>query len=289
VSEERAEYQVATVAHNGLVYNMPFDLYQAQQGINASSLAYGRKSMLHMHHAMTTHSPATPAMMFGTLAHYVVLEGGADLVCCDARRGTKAWDAAIDAANGNERMVCKPDEYAQVLAMREMVMAHTEARWIIEATQHEVSGFWTGDYGKAKLRADMLGCIEASGNMILADYKTTGDIEPRRFFSTAERLAYHVKMGWYAEGVKAITGIYPDVYMIVQEQKAPHDVFVSIMPYEIVEQGREEAIEIAIKYRVAQECGIYQGVEPDSVIEYERPAWVLGGENAEVNMEGCEV
>ena len=77
--------------------------------------------------------------------------------------------------------------------------------------------------------------------------------------------------------------------MIIQEQKAPHDVFVAVMPYEIVEQGRAEAIEIAMRYRVAQAFGIYQGVEPDSIVEYERPAWVLGGENAEVNMEGCEV
>jgi hypothetical protein len=288
MSEDRTEYKTSE-PDNRLVWDMPFDLYQAQQGINASSIAHGRKSMLHMHHAMTTHSEATAAMMFGTLAHYVVLEGGAGLVCCDARRGTKAWQAAIDEANGNERMVCKPDEYEQVIAMRDAVMAHGEARWIIEATKHEVSGFWTGDYGKAKMRADMLGSVEASGKMILADYKTTGDIEPRRFFSTAERLAYHVKMGWYAEGCEAITGKTPDVYMIIQEQKAPHDVFVAIMPAAIVEQGREEAIEIAMKYRIADECGIYQGVEPDSIVEYERPAWVLGGENAEVNMEGCEV
>jgi hypothetical protein len=288
MSEERAEYKTSELDKR-LVWGMPFDLYQAQQGINASSIAHGRKSMLHMHHAMTTHTEATAAMMFGTLAHYVVLEGGGGLVCCDARRGSKDWDAAVVAANGNERMVCKPDEYDQVMAMRDAVVAHKEARWIIEVTQHEVSGFWTGSYGKAKLRADMLGRVESSGTMILADYKTTGDIEPRRFFSTAERLAYHVKMGWYAEGVKAITGIYPCVYMIVQEAKPPFDVFVAMMPYEITEQGREEAIEIAMKYRVAQECGIYQGVEPDSVIEYERPAWVLGGENAEVNMEGCEV
>jgi len=226
--------------------------------------------------------------MFGTLAHYVVLEGGAGLVCCDARRGSKDWNAAIIAANGNERMVCKPDEYDQVNAMREAVMSHKDARWLIELTQHEVSGFWTGKYGEAKLRADMLGRTEG-GNMILADYKTTGDIEPRRFFSTAERLAYHVKMGWYAEGVKAMTGIYPDVWMIVQEQKPPHDVFVSVMPYDIVEQGREEAIEIAMRYRASQATGVYAGVCPDAVIDYERPAWVLGGENAEVNMEGCEV
>jgi hypothetical protein len=288
VSEERAEYK-ASELDKRLVYGMPFDSYQRQQGINASCISDGRKSMLHMHHAMTTHSPATAAMMFGTLAHYVVLEGGAGLVCCNARRGSKEWDAAILAANGNERMVCKPDEYDQLQAMRDAVMSHTEARWIIEATQHEVSGFWTGAYGAAKLRADMLGVVPASGKMILADYKTTGDIEPRRFFSTAERLFYHGKMGWYVEGCEAITGKLPDVYMIVQEQKAPHDVFVAIMPGAVVQAGREESIEIAMRYRSAQECGIYYGVEPDSVIEYERPAWVLGGENAEVNMEGCEV
>jgi hypothetical protein len=268
---------------NELRYDLSFAEYQARDGINASAIAHGRKSMLHMHHAMTrTTDDATAAMAFGTLAHYVVLEGGGEMVTCDARRGTNAWKAAVEEV-GDERLLCKPADFEAAMAMRDAVMRNSEAAWIIDQTKHEASGFWSGAYGLAKMRADML------SDVILADYKTTGDITPDRFFATAERLAYHVKMGWYAEGVEAITGKRPRVLIIVQEQREPHDCWVCEIPQSTIDQGREEAVEIARRYRTHEAVNSFPGVvEAGVVVPYERPSWVLGGKDAEVNMEGMD-
>ena len=277
MSEDKPTWNAA-----GIVHDLPFDQYQARPGINASSIAHGRKSMLHMRQAMTEPTEPTPAMEFGTLCHYVILEGGAGLVCCDARRGTKAWDAAIIEAGGFDRMVCKPAEYDAAHRMRDMVMACKDAAWLIGRTQHEVSLFWRGNYGPAKARPDMFAPGET-----LADYKSTGDITPFRFFGVAERLGYHVKMGWYSEGAELLAGRRPDVFVIVQEAKPPYDCWVCTMAAEIAEAGREEAVEIATRYRAHEVAGSWPGVVPDgNMIEYERPSWTLGGDNAEPNMEG---
>jgi hypothetical protein len=264
-----------------IVMGLAFDMYAARRGINASAIAEGRTSMLHMRHSITGDRLATAAMKFGTLAHYVLLEGGKNLVFCDSKRGSNAWSEAVLAAGGDDRLVCKPAEFMAACAMRDKVMQNRDAARIIESTNHEVSAFWTGDYGQAKARFDML------SDTVLADYKTTGDIRPDRFFSTAERLGYHVKMGWYAEGVEKITGKRPAVRIIVQESKPPYDCFVCEMPPQTVDQGREEAIEIAMRYRAHEVTGSFPGVASDGMmIAYERPSWTLGGENAEVSMEG---
>jgi hypothetical protein len=259
MSEEKPTWYAA-----GIVHDLPFDQYQARPGVNASSIAHGRKSMLHMRQAMTEPTEPTPAMEFGTLCHYVILEGGAGLVCCDARRGTKAWDAAIIEAGGFDRLVCKPAEYDAAHRMRDMVMACEDAAWLIGRTQHEVSLFWRGNYGPAKARPDMFAPGET-----LADYNSTGDITPFRFFGVAERLGYHVKMGWYSEGAELLAGRRPDVFVIVQEAKPPYDCWVCTMAAEIVEAGREEAVEIATRYRAHEVAGSWPGVVTDgNMIEY---------------------
>jgi hypothetical protein len=279
MSEEKIARE--TTAVRGWIAGLPFGEYQEMPGINASSIAYGRKSMLHMHHAMTEPGESTPAMALGALCHYVILEGDAGLVVCEARRGTRAWQDAIDEACGDERLVCKPADYDAARRMRDKVMACRDAVWLIGRTEHEVSATWPGKYGIGKARPDM------RNDWLIADYKTTGDITPFRFFGVAERLGYHVKMGWYAEGYEAIDGKLPEVYIIAQEARPPHDCWVCTMRADVIAAGRAEAAEIALRYRVHAMTNRFPGVVPDGeIIEYERPSWTLGGENAEVNMEG---
>ena len=65
-----------------------------------------------------------------------LLEGGGGLISCDARRGSKDWTAAIEAA-GNERLVLKPDVYESVHRMRDVAMKNKDIEYIIEHSKRE--------------------------------------------------------------------------------------------------------------------------------------------------------
>lgn len=263
---------------NEIVNYMPFSEYGRRAGINASILSVVRKSTLHAKDYFDNPKPSTSAMSVGTLAHAVLLEPDRAIVAFSGDRRTNAgkaeYAAAVDRA-GEDGIVCSIDDYTLALYMRDAVMRNPIARMIVEQTQHEVSLFWSGAYGQAKGRVDMLS--EAR----LADYKTTAQIEHGAFMRTAENLWYHGKMGWYAEGLKAITGDIPEAWIIAQESASPYDVAVYRIPAHVIEQGRKEAQELAMRWRVAVATGTYQGVAPD-VLEYERPAWAAGGDEVEI-------
>jgi len=269
-----------------ILYDLPADQYRARPGINASSIVRGRLSMLHMHAEMTrADDEPTPAMEFGTAAHYAILEGGS-LTVCDARAGSRDHEAAIMEA-GNPSHVVKGPAAAKIAAMRDRVMNDREAGQLIAGTRHEVSIFWKSDQcGACKARLDGMGA------RVVLDYKTTGSIDPRRFFRTAYDLGYHLKMGWYAEAFKRATGQSPVVYLIVQEKLSPYDVAVMHMPDPIWEKGREEALKIALTYRISERCGMFPGVSGGRVIDFELPPWAGGEVEEDVSdgtMEGSEL
>lgn len=264
---------------NAITYGTPFSAYQATPGINASLLAVVRKSTLHARDYLANPKPSTSAMSAGTLSHAVMLEPNRAIIAVAGDRRTNAGKAeyadALERA-GADGIVCSAADRDRALAMFDAVMRNRTARMIVEQTQHEVSMFWTGAYGQAKGRADMLSSSK------LADYKTTAQIEHRAFMRTSENLWYHGKIGWYAEGLKAITGDIPEAWIIAQEASSPYDVAVYRIPAHIIEQGRKEAVELAMRWRVAEATGIYQGVAPD-VLEYERPAFAAGGDEQDVS------
>lgn len=260
---------------NEIMHNLPFSEYRAREGVNASLLSVVRKSTLHARDYIDNPKPSTSAMSAGTLAHAMLLEDGLQIIVAEFDKRTNAGKAAYAEAverAGADGIICSPSAHSVALAMRDAVMRNRTARMIVEQTQHEVSLFWSGAYGQAKGRVDMLSASK------LSDYKTTAQIEHGAFMRTAENLWYHGKMGWYAEGLKAITGNVPEAWIIAQEAASPYDVAVYRIPSHVIEQGRKEAQELAMRWRVAVATGIYQGVAPD-VLEYERPALAAGADD----------
>jgi hypothetical protein len=78
------------------------------------------------------------------------------------------------------------------------------------------------------------------------------------------------------------------VAIIVIEAKPPHDCYVAEMDAGIVQQGEEQAVEIAHRYRVHEEVNSFPGVVPEGTIQYERAAWAIGGgDEVQIDMEGA--
>jgi hypothetical protein len=259
---------------------MDFADYRAIKAINASSIKRGRESMLQMHEAMTgPETEPTPSMRLGTLTHLMVLEPDLALSKINKFEGTrrgKAWDAHCEQYD--IAFAVKPDEMDTLQRMRDCVWANKEAAWLIEHSKHEVTRLWDGNYGKAKARLDM------QGDLWFADLKTTAYIDAagfgRQFFS----LGYDLQYGWYSIPAETDTCI-----TIALRNKPAFDCVVYDTPRDVVEKGREEAIEIATRYACCCAAGSWSGVSATGRELLEVPAWMLGGNNAdEINMEGVD-
>lgn len=257
--------------------DLPFGDYKAIKATNASAIKAGQLSMLHMHHKLTGgDTPATPAMIMGSLLHSAVLEPELtfpNLVIWEGqvRRG-KAWDEFQE--DHENKIIITPKEKEKLERASEAVHANRDAHELIEATESEVTYEWQQEqYGKAKARLD--GHSSSAG---VLEYKTTMGIGIRQFTTNAYRMGYHLAIGWYCHGVEMVDGGgLPSAHFIVQEQSSPYDCYVLRVPRQILEAGRDEAIEIARKYRVHKHVGTFPGVAGGEILEYELPAWAGEG------------
>ena len=262
---------------------LSFEQYAALDGINASSIKHGRLSMLHMHHAMTGGwTDPSPAMQRGTHLHGVILEPDEYTPRLNVWTGKvksgKAWTEWCKVHD--QAMTVTQALYDELMRVAEIVHANKDAANLIAASSHEVSLLWEhDDYGKGKARVDGMG--KAS----IFDLKTTGAIEPRRFFNSAYDMGYHIQMGWYCHGVEVLTGSRPLAQVIVLEQKEPHDCYVLDIPDAIISRGMEEAIEIARRYHAHRMTGFFPGVSGGERLTYELPKWLATGETWTVGDE----
>lgn len=135
--------------------------------------------------------------------------------------------------------ILSADDYKQLNLMFESVMAHREARALIEAQGiAEGSYFWedkeTGLL--CKCRPDKN--IESRG--LLVDVKTTPDL--KKFAYSVDDYRYYVQDPWYCDGVKNVTGeIFIMEFLVIQKtiDCGRYPVEVLQLSDDVVQYGRE--------------------------------------------------
>ena len=277
---------------------MTIQEYNAHPGISASAIKAGRASMMQMRYAMVTprdSTPSTPAMRWGTLAHLAMLQpaefAAAVAVWDGGRKAGKEWAAFASEADG--RHIVTPDELERLGAMQAAARANADARFFVSKVEAvEATMTWTRpDIGACKGRPD---CI---GGGFLGDYKTARDIDPRALFGQFHRLGYLHQMAWYMDGFGAMSGRQVHSCLILAQQSIPpYECGVIEIPVKLLIStlgasgdvgGEDTCLAIARHYRACEALGSYPG-RYVGVTEYLPPAYALGGENAEVDMEGIE-
>jgi len=261
---------------DGVFENISPQEYRAWRAINGSSLVEGRISMKHMHHEMTRtdDDDATSAMTLGTLGHMAILEPERFkrmAVWSGPKRGNP-W-TAFKEEHGEDNVISESDAET-VKSMCESVMADHAACRIVTESRKEISLVWTGQYGRAKCRPDML----TSGEF--ADLKTTERIHRRAFQNQYESLGYYIKMAWMIEGLhahKVVSGIGNEMtgYVICAETKPPFDVVVYELEEDGLHVGLIEANKLAMQYRCHAESGSFAGVAAGEILRLNLPQWKL--------------
>lgn len=214
---------------------------------------------------------STSALQLGTVAHSVILEGdtsGVEVIPYDDYRTAAAKEARADALAAG-RIALKPEEWEQVKAMRDAVMAHPVARALLTGHVAEQTIITRDpDTGAlVKVRPD-------ARTAVIADLKTAADANPY----TVERKVipergYHLSAALYTDVVKAELDLDLEFHLIVVEKTRPYRVSVVQIGDQYLADGRARCRRALDLYA----HGIATGEWPTWPTTYtaEPPLWLL--------------
>jgi hypothetical protein len=255
---------------------MDFAEYLKIDAVNYSTLKEMRKSALHYHYRINHPREDSTRLALGRASHTAVFEP--DRFALDYavwsgdRRAGKAWDEFC-AAHRSQTII-KLDEYATCLAIRDAVRAHPVAGPLLAAGKPEQTITWTDERTglPCKARLDW----RTSDPAVLADLKTTFDIDADRFASTVARMGHHVQLAFYRRGCRA-NGIDPSVKIIAVEATPPHEVAVFAVDEDTLYAGDEECDDLLSRVAAGRFSGLWPGryLEEQSLI---LPAWAFNEE-----------
>lgn len=223
-----------------IVLDLPEAEYHARPELSSTQARQLLDSPARYHYARS--HPQPPKLVFdvGTAAHTRILGVGDGVTPYPAEHLTPSGNVSTKAATvawaAEQRALglvpVSPSEVGAVNAMAEAVLAHPEARGILErATDREVSVFATDPATGVDMRArfDVYGTDEC------ADVKTTLDASPRGFMKAVWNHRYDVQQEHYLKARELVSGDRPRFRFIAVEKSAPYLVGV----YELDDQWQE--------------------------------------------------
>lgn len=238
----------------------------------------------------TTHpEEPTPAMLFGSMAHKLVLEPGtfADeyAVAPPVDRRTKAgreeWERFTQEAAG--KGIVTDDDFRRASEMAEKLRGTQAAAWLTGERERPFT--WTDEATgeQCKIRCDVVHTAP-DGTITVVDYKTAQDARTDAFNGALFRLGYHLQAYMYTEGVMRGLGLSerPDFLLIPQEKKPPYSMNMILIPGDsgAMRAGEETFRELIGILHGCRETGCWYGYtgafsEPNEAVV---PGWVNFGE-----------
>lgn len=129
----------------------------------------------------------------------------------NTKAGKEAWEEFEAALTGGQ-VVLTADQGKQLQLIRESVMAHPHARWLIEtAGDVEASIYWNDEREGVLCRCRPDKAIPALGWLL--DLKTTADMA--RFIRYFHEYRYHVQDSYYSDGYAAHFGEQPAAFVFL--------------------------------------------------------------------------
>lgn len=243
--------------------------YHSDPALGSTSLkTLATRTPAHYQHEKL-HPKSSAAFDLGTAAHSLILEqdeSGIVVIDVDAKRG-KVWTDPASAAEAEGKIALTSKEWAQVVAMRDAVMAHPFARGLFTGHKAEQSVFWEDDGLMLKCRPDAW----QPGTLI--DLKTARDANPNEFGKTAHEYGYHQSAAHYIDGVKAATGEELPFHFVLVEKTAPFLVSVVELDIEAVNIGRQLNDRAKRIYRECVESDTWPGYPNADLISL--PMWAI--------------
>ena len=260
---------------------LPFKEYQELEGINKSSLDLINKApaLLKWSKECPEDKDGKNAGIFGNAFHTIVLEPEKfeERYCvalkCDKRTidGKAEYKAFIDEVKGKKLIILDQKEIHKLKLMQGSVMAHPEARSLIEASEKEVSfhcereGYWT------KSRHD--GIVKS--RHVSFDLKSLdpGNREFDKAWGTAvAKRRYDVQAAHYEEDYKHEFGVGLRAFYFIVVSKSlslgRYECRVMKLSTEQKDQGREDREKNIKRYLSCSESNKWPGIETTVIPAY---------------------
>lgn len=261
----------------GCYQHLPADEYHAEKRLSASAITHGMRSMSHLRHCMTTQTEPSDAMKFGTLIHAAVLEPhtlrGQYVVMPDLTENmvTEKGDpttsknckvyrerlAKWESENADKETISQ-GWWDAMMTIAGNVAAHKSASKLAECEHKELSILWETMGVPCKSR------IDAYGDGILIDVKTTRDASMPAFGWDAMRRGYYRQLAFYSDALTYAGHEVREVWIVAIENTAPYEVAVYELGPEHLNPGREEYEGVVHQYAECLRTGKWPGYS-DSV------------------------
>lgn len=259
--------------------NISYAVYEALPGVRWSDLKHMAKSPAHYLAHLEGEPVDSPAMLFGRACHCAVLEPvhlPEQFVVFDGARRGGVWTEFRDANAGKD--ILTRDEWDRVLGVQAAVTAHPVASKLLAGKgQNEVTITWrdTETDIACKSRLDRLILPNGNGLGVIVDFKTTADLDLRRFVRTVSELKYVSQLGMYRDGVQAMFDRECRAVIIAAETKPPFDCGVFAVSSDDLWSGSDEFHALLSRLAECSESGEWPGRYPERV-SLDLPPWAFG-------------
>ena len=256
---------------NEVVQGMSWSDYCDVDGCaNPSRLVKALKSMKSFANYTGTDKPDR-GMLIGSLTHQMILEPGTfeqRYAIFHASRKTQKQLAEFEWRHEGKTPV-KPEEYEQAMRTADAVLADPLAREKLQATVHEVTVF-AEDHG-----VQCKGRIDAIGNGMLVDLKTTTNVEPDKFGRVVGTLHYGAKMACYMRWSQMLHVPVNEVFIIAVETKGDYDVAIFQVPEIVLQNGWNRVEKVLKRIPDCVRRDYWPGVGEHGPCELVIPSWSM--------------
>ncbi len=253
----------------------PFEGYDQIGAVNWSTLGSMTKSAKQYQHDLEKKWEPSSAALIGLAVHCLVLEPEMyprRFVTCEIVRNKRHKAFQEFMAEHEGKTILSKSESDNADGCASAVLFDSEAMGHLAGATTEFANVWIDEETgiQCKSRIDLV-------NGHLGDMKTTGDVREKKFGKIAFDLNYPGKIAFYLDGLIANghSGVADkDPFLIVAEQKQPHDVAVYVLPRETVEFGRRQYRECLNRLVWCRENNRWPGYSEGQPLYLHVPPWM---------------
>ena len=255
--------------------------YNAAPGVRRSELWKLKRSPKHYRFEKENPPEATPALVFGSAVHCMVLTPEAmsnQYTVLDIDGRTKEGKAARAAAAESGKTVLTMEQAQTVMGIKEALESDRYAVRLLTG-EHEIPHFWTDELTgeQCKCRTDCE--TDINGTHYIVDLKTCNDASTEGFMRDAIKLGYHVQAAMYSEGVRLSTGKESVFVFIAVEKDKPYAINILQPDDAFMLYGMDEYRRLLGLYHECRTRDFwpgYGGLNSD-INTLELPAWLRKG------------
>jgi PDDEXK-like domain of unknown function (DUF3799) len=272
------------IAFDKLIEGVSYQTYADSDGINASGLKDILRSPAHFyeHRFNRVEEKETPALLFGKLLHYAVLEPTLfkqkyvvqpkfDRRTKIGKDGYEKWMVEL-----KPDAIIVPEDYVEKLVkMSDKIIHHPKASKLLATGVRETTLWWTDPVtGEVcKSRPDFV-----SEKFGIIDLKTTTDARYEAFQYQIRKLQYHVQAAHYLYGARCTGVCRSDAFTFIAiEKDPPYEMAVWPAGASILAHGEREREKAMAKFAQCKKTKVWPGYNPDArLIEF--PDWFMANE-----------